>query len=1264
MIAAALLLTMSMASPQELPDWENPQVFGINKLPPRAESIPFATVNGALRGDRESSPYWKSLNGDWKFNWVGKPGDRPIEFYRTDFDDSRWKSIAVPSCWEIKGYGIPIYTNIRYPHGTNPPYIPHDYNPVGSYRKAFQLPKDWEKRRTLIRFGGVYSAFYVWVNGKKVGYSEDSKGPAEFDLTDFVKPGDNLLAVEVYRWCDGSYLEDQDMFRFGGIFRDVSLLSMPEMQIADFSATPEFRDGYDQAALRVKTKINWLGKGANGYELTLDLYDAKGEKQQLAVLSADGLGSGGTTQPTVLGGIRDPKLWSNENAYLYRLVLTLKDKAGKITDIRTCRIGLRDVKIEKGVFKVNGVPIKIKGVNRHETHPDMGRAITREVMEQDVLIMKRFNINTVRCSHYPNDAYWYELCDKYGIFVIDEANIESHGMGYTMEKSLGNNPVWLQQHLDRTRRMVEIHKNHPSIIMWSLGNEAGPGSNFDGTSKLVREIDPSRPVHYERYNQVADVDSVMYPDVNYVLEQGKKKSEKPFFLCEYAHAMGNAVGNLQEYVDAFYSSERNMGGCIWEFVDHALRKPTDTPLGPDLTRKWFYAYGGDFDDHPNDGPFCADGLIMPDRQITPKLWEVKKAYQPIQITAENLERGQIRIENRHFYTDLREFDASYFVSEDGKVIHEGGIEDLLLGPGEQQVISLRLPDSLPEAGAERFVRISFKLKQELAWGAVGHEVAWQQLQLPGGVRAVADLPRGIVSTDESNSQIQVRGPEFSASFDKISGILTSYAVNGTQLFSSTAPVPGIKLNIFRAFTDNDVWFQKQFWDSGLGSLTYNPTSIKHEQLGRDAARVSVIMAVRGFKGTGFSHRAVYTFLADGSLTIDNDIIPFGDLPPVPKLGLMLVASPDLDTFTWLGRGPIESYPDRKNAVDIGLYSGKVKDQFQEYVRPQENGNKEDVRWAALTDANGRGVLFQASSGGLSTTVSHFTPQQLDDSRHENGEPRKFSKLIPSRDVYVCLDAQQMGLGGASCGPRPLDAFVCMPQRRWFRVTLRPIRPGDDLRKLGRIANPVPSVPVLLRNEDGQLDLFGDGDTIVQINRKPYAGSWPLQFANGGSVHAYSTGLVDGPSIDEFFPAIVPVRPIEILEATASSHEPNEGEPANAFDANSTTYWHTAYTERQPRHPHSIAATFQSSQTLIGFDYQARKSNQNGRIREYDLEISLDGKSFKRILSGVLENKEGAQRIILHQARAGVVAARIIARSEVNGGAWASAGEITFLAKVD
>jgi beta-galactosidase len=621
--------------PADLPDWENPLVVGINKLPPRATSYPFATVEQALTCDRSKSPCFVLLNGEWEFHWVGKPEDRPMEFWKVEGRGSKaqakssldprpssltgWTTIPVPSCVELQGFGIPIYTNVRYPHETNPPFINHGYNPVSSYRRWFELPSGWETRRTVLRFQGVYSAFYVWINGEKVGYSEDSKGPAEFDVSKFVKPGKNLIAVEVYRWCDGSYLEDQDMFRYSGIFRDVSLVSMPLIAIEDATITTTLnpppqvarlgeggrgeRSGTlaRDSILTVRVKVRNDGpRELHIQALDLQLFDSEGTRVPMHQPFGDGFrddasptqsvdgptlkpGEQGTVSMRVL--VKNAKLWSAEKPNLYTATVYVTNDVQIIQDVRSFRVGFRNIEWRDGVFKVNGVPVKLKGANRHEHDPDTGRTVTRERMLQDILIMKRFNINAVRCSHYMNDEHWYELCDEYGLYVIDEANIESHGMGYDWDKTLGNQPIWEKAHLDRTERMVQCHKNHPSIVMWSLGNEAGPGVNFEKTAAYIHKADPTRPVHYERYNEVADVDSVMYPDVDYVEAQGKVKSKKPFFLCEYAHAMGNACGNLKEYVDAFYSSPRNMGGCIWDFVDQGLRKVIDEPMPVPLSKR-------------------------------------------------------------------------------------------------------------------------------------------------------------------------------------------------------------------------------------------------------------------------------------------------------------------------------------------------------------------------------------------------------------------------------------------------------------------------------------------------------------------------------------------------------------------------------------------------------------------------------------------------------------------------------------------------------
>lgn len=1247
LFVAGLVLTMAQTPapqptqklPDNLPDWENPLVIGINKLPPRTTSYPFATVEQAVAGERAQSPYFKLLNGDWKFHWVGKPDDRPIDFYEPKFRDADWATIPVPGCWEMQGYGIPIYSNVRYPHGANPPFIPHDYNPVGSYRHTFEVPKNWEGRRTILRFQGVYSAFYVWVNGQKIGYSEDSKGPAEFDITAALKPGQNLLAVEVYRWCDGSYLEDQDMFRYGGIFRDVSLVSLPATGFTDVRVAPSYDPKSGEGTVSVETDLPRQVRG----QVQLQLRDAANK----VVHEEFHASSDGPFQFT----LSEAKPWSAEKPNLYRLVVLFNDTDGKTQDVRSFPVGFRTVSWDGGVFKVNGQPVKIKGVNRHEHDPDTGRTVSRERMLQDILIMKRFNINTVRCSHYMNDEYWYELCDRYGIYVVDEANIESHGMGYDWNKTLGNQPIWEVAHLDRTRRMVQCHRNYPSIIMWSLGNEAGPGVNFRKTSALIKQLDQSRPVHYERYNEVADVDSVMYPGVDYIVSQGKSNSKKPFFVCEYAHAMGNAVGNLHEYVEAYYTSDRNMGGCIWDFVDQGLRKPIGDNLPTPAAwhvpidgkpakiweRPWFYAFGGDFDDKPNDGPFCGNGIILPDRQITAKTLEVKKTYQ--NAVSKLISAREIEVANRFSFTNLKELDASWELQEDGKSMGGGKLE-VDIAPLKSGRVEIPFPKFSPKPGAEYFLRVSFKLKEDTIWAKKGHEVAWDQFLLPFTAEAAAtpidEAPKMELPT--------ITGKNFRVAFDPVSAEIASYRVGNKELITD-----GFKLNVFRAFTDNDVWFQKAFWDSGLGGMTHRKRRLLFEQL-PNAVRVTATIEARGFKGTGFDHQMIYTILGDGAVVVDNVIEPVGELPSLPRIGLIGHVAGDLSNLEWLGRGPGESYPDRKQSTDVGRFSGKVDDQFEEYLRWQENGNKEDTRWLSLTNAKGEGLLIQAA-GPLSFSTHRFTPQQIDDSRHENGEARKFVPLVPRDDIVVTLDFKQMGLGGASCGPGPLGQYLCNPQRVQWRIVLRPYRKGSE-----REVAPVAPMPSVSRGEDGQLHIEGVG---VKVNGEAFNGT--KDFAEGGVVEASSSkdGWIPSPTVMMSFDRI---RPIYLLEnkgwkVSVSSFEEGEGEAANAIDGNSDSFWHTRYTPDTPQHPHWLLLDLGSSIDLAGIRYRGRPSNVNGRVARFAVYVGDDPAKLDQVaLEGNFENHDRPQAVFFSEPRRGRYV-KFVALSEVNGGPWASVAEI-------
>ena len=1246
--------------PAGLIEWKDPQVVGVNKLPPRAEAIPYGDLAGALEAIRDKSPFYQSLNGDWKFSWCGRPADRPQDFHRTDFDDSKWKTIPVPSAQEMHGYGNAHYTNVRYPYPTNPPFVDDNYNPIGSYRTTFSMPKEWESRRTILRFDGVYSGFYVWVNGQKVGYSEDSKGPAEFDISKFAKPGVNQLAVEVYRWTDGSYLEDQDMLRWSGIFRDVALMSTPKSYIRDFRILSEPQGDIvggtvsNGAILAVKADL--LGQNTSDLDLSVKVFDDKGVEVTKANIASKGGGSRAefASNPDLRIVFEKAKVWSAEHPYLYTAVLSLKDGTNNTVHTVSAKVGIRNIVIQDGVFKINGQAVKLLGANRHEADPDRGCAITRERMVQDIMLFKQFNLNTVRCSHYMNDPYWYELCDKYGLYVVDEANIESHGMGYDLNRTLGNQPIWEKAHLDRTERMVAAHKNHPSVIMWSLGNEAGGGVNFEATARLVHNMDTSRPVHYERYNEVTDVDSVMYPSVDYLRTAGTSKSKKPFFVCEYAHGMGNAIGNLMEYVEQFDAHPRLMGGCIWDWVDQSIHN-----IGPD--GKMFYAYGGDWDDFPNDGPFCSNGIVLPDRQITPKLWEVKKIYQRVAITSPDPTAPTVQIQNKYSFTNLNEFELNWMVTEDGKQVSGGGFQAPNIAPGETKPINIPIGMIIKKPGREYFLRVALRTRQEHVWAKAGHEVAWEQLPISNPLMAnvvrLDTLPN--LTVDDNEGRIDIKGKGVDLSFDKASGLLSSYKVDGKETISR-----GPWMNTFRAFTDNDTWFQKSYWDSGLGTMSHREIDMTVEKLVGSVARVTVNMDCRGFKGRGFFHKAIYTILGDGSVTVDNEFTPVGDLPQLPKIGLEIRLGRQYDTMTWFGRGPMESYPDRKQAMDVGLYSGLVQDQYQQYVRPQENGNKEDVRWAALTDRQGNGVVFQAT-GHLAVTASHFDARDVDNSRHENGEPRKNIPFFDRNETIVCIDAQQMGLGGASCGPSPLQQYLCKPGARTWRVSMKPIRKGDFSE--ARTIIPVAPMPTLTRDEEGVIKV-GEIDPrgiIVKRNGTETESVGPaFDFVKGGTltIQQVISDWVPSATVSKTYALVVPVyrMPQSNLKLLSfDSEEPGEGNAVHAIDGDPSTMWHSAYTASMPKHPHFLLFDLGQEVDLSGIDYLGRQDQGNGRVDKYEVRAGASQNKLILVHSGSFLDNANLQRAMFPTpVRARYVEFRAV--KEMRGNEWASLAELNFL----
>lgn len=1026
-----------MSNPN-LPIWEDPAVTGIHKLANRTTRYSYPDVS-ALR--RDETPYRRSLNGTWRFRWSARPADKPEGFHDPAIDDRDWDEIAVPGCWETQGFGVPIYTNIAYPFPANPPHIPHDFNPVGCHRTTFTVPEGWSGRRTTIVFHGVYSAFHLWLNGTYIGYSEDSKLPAEFDLTErLLSDGPNLLAVEVYRWCSGSYLEDQDMFRFGGIFRDVELVSWSPSSIRDFWITAELDDAYRDGTFDLAVEC----QGDATEEVTVEavLLDRNGEDVCPPSTGSLTLDEHGTARWRAQGTVPGVQPWSAEHPHLYTLALTLRDGAGQPIETTGCEVGFRKVELRDGLFLINGKAVKLLGTNRHEHDPDTGRTVSLERMEEDIRLMKRFNLNTVRTSHYPNHPYWYALCNRYGIYVVDEANVESHGMGYSFEKSLGNDPVWQAQHVERTTNMVRRDRNHPCVVMWSLGNEAGPGVNFVAAARAVKALDPSRPVHYQGYNEVADVDSTMYPSVEWLRSTGELKADKPFFVCEYAHAMGNAVGNLKEYVEAYDEFPRLMGGCIWDWVDQALRKYPDDPDG-DGCRRWYFAYGGDYDDQPNDGCFSCNGLVLPERGVTPKLWEVKRCYQRIDVAWNG--PCSVKVGNKYAFTNLAEFEARYEVTEGGVAMVQGSLGSPGVAPGEEGTLELPITD-LPPVRDERFLRVSFHLKEDTLWAKVGHEVAAVQLAFGSALE-----PRRLVTSGgrlpsrDDWIELSVKADRSSFVFSRRQGNLVAWRHDQVKLLSRRYRGP--RLNLYRALTDNDVWLRDTFFASGLSQLSRRVRRFEVAE-GDGFLRIETLVEVLGFRGTGFHHRTIYTVYADGALALDNLVTPIGELPPLPKLGIEFSVPSAFKRFTWFGRGPLESYPDRKTAMDVGLYEGDVDEQATHYVRPQESGNKEDVRWAALRDAEGNGIRI-VPDRPLAMTVSRVRPDDLEAARHRNGERRRYIDLLNRDEVIVSVDFGQMGLGGASCGPPPMEKYILRAGEYAWRFELQPLTPSDRLDRPGR-----------------------------------------------------------------------------------------------------------------------------------------------------------------------------------------------------------------------
>ena len=1070
------LLLPIQPSAQTVHDWENHHVLQINCEPVRAAFTPFHVQKGDCS---------ICLDGTWKFRWTPVPDERIVEFYQTDFNDKDWVGFPVPANWEVNGYGTPIYVSAGYPFKIDPPRVMGepkvDYttykerNPVGQYRRSFQLPAGWEARgQTFLRFEGVMSAFYVWINGERVGYSQGSMEPSEFNITNYLHAGENQIALEVYRYSDGSYLEDQDFWRFGGIHRSIHLLHTPDIRIRDYAVrTLPVSTDYQDFILQIDPQFS-VYRGMTGKGTTLQgvLKDASG--REIATLKGDvedildlehkaGRMNEWYPQrgPRKLGRmsatIKSPKRWTAETPYLYKLHLALLTAEGEVIQQVEQSVGFRSVEIRNGQLLVNGAPVRFRGVNRHEHDPRTARVMSEERMLQDILLMKQANINAVRTSHYPNVSRWYELCDSLGLYVMDEADIEEHGL----RGILASTPDWHAAFLDRAVRMAERDKNHPSIVMWSMGNESGYGPNFAAISAWLHDFDPTRPVHYEGAQgaggepdpKTVDVISRFYTRVkqeylNPGIAEGEDKERaenarwerlleiaertndnRPVMTSEYAHSMGNALGNFKEYWDEIYSNPRMLGGFIWDWVDQGIYKTL--PDG-----RIMVAYGGDFGDKPNLKAFCFNGLLMSDRETTPKYWEVKKVYSPVELRVES---GELRVTNRNHHTDLSQYRCLWTLSIDGKQKDQGEITLPEVAPGESETISLPVSIAGKKASAKATsdlrLTISFILKRDALWAKAGHEVAWEQFCIQEGALLSSKLEnRGRLKVRADEEHLSISGSGFSIQWEKnATGSLTSLTYHGKEMLAHPADFPLQPVTqAFRAPTDNDKsfgnWLAKDWSLHQMDNPRISLDSFKHE-VREDGAVIVRVQTRNRYKEGMIVTKFLYTILSDGTIDLKTTFQPQGILPELPRLGIAFCLSSDYNTFIWQGRGPQDNYPDRKTSAAVGLWKGSVADQYVHYPRPQDSGNKEEVCRLMLTDRHGKGIRVDAVEDVFSASALHYTAQDLYKEMHD-------CNLKPRPEVILSLDAAILGLGNSSCGPGVLKKYAIDKKEHTLHIRIR------------------------------------------------------------------------------------------------------------------------------------------------------------------------------------------------------------------------------------
>ena len=1241
-------------------EWDDPLKTSVNRETAHTLAIPMASDNEVVQNDMKSSPYYQSLDGVWKFYWVGLPTSAKAEWCAKDYDDTSWTDMDVPSSWQVwglrhnKSWDKPLYCNTSYPFSYNEStysvmadrpswftYTGSKKNPVGTYRRHFTIPADWAGRDVYVRFNSVGHGYYLWVNGQQVGYSEDSYLPSEFNITDYLVEGDNTIALQVYRFTSGSFLECQDYWRLTGIHRSCFLWSAPKSQIRDYFFTTDLDKTYTNAKANVKVWLKGSDAVSGGTVEARIMKDGTVIAEQKAYVS---------TEMSLDMDATAPKLWSAEAPNLYDLVLTLKDANGKVIDRRGSKVGFREVSIgSNGALLINGQRMVFHGVNRHDFSPINGRAITPEEIEEDIKTMKRLNINAIRTSHYPNDPVFYDLCDKYGMYVLAEANVECHGNWGLSSVSQFKNAM-----VERSQNHVRWMRNHVCIFMWSFGNESGSGNNFQAVQTAIKALDKTRLTHYEGGSQYADVTSSMYWDYNGIKGKGQSQKDRPHIQCENSHSMGNSMGNVREMFDLYEQYPCLTGEFIWDFKDQGL-------LTKSSSGKEYWAYGGDFGDNPNDGNFCINGLVHPDWTWTAKCYNTKKIYQPLEFKAVSGKTGTFTVKNKLAFLSSNTYDVNYsVVDEEGNILGSGTINDDVPAGGTKDItIDLDSYLSPLTSDKEAFIHFTAKQKNTTAWAEAGYIVAEEKLSVKTAQKPMKDLnsKKGFepLAVEETTSDITVSNVHFTATFNKSKGTLSNYSYDGVEMMSKM-----LQLNAFRLPTDND-GSKKSSWDSmGLPKLGSTGKGTGSSVTKSDDGK-TVTVSLTSTYGSGtyiFDVDLCFIVCADGTMMVNSLIRPASSGAIIPKLGFRLEMPQEMEQLSWFGRGPWDSYVDRKEACLPAIYHSTVTDQYEEYILPQEHGTKQEVRWLSLTNDNGQGLLF-AAPDQMAASAVHFRPE--DNYTNKDTRSKHTYQFKTCSTAVVNLDAVTRGLGNNSCGPDVMDKYELRAANTAFRFFIIPLKAGIKAAEAARIDMPVCQPVSCERLSTGRIKMTTPtkGATIwYSLNGGEFQKySATIQNNNACTITAFCSleGLMDSPKVTYDFPLFISKSEWKLVSVDSQQ---GGNEAKLAFDGKNDTFWHTQWGSVEPSCPHTLIIDMGQTYNVTAFTYLSRQDgNQNGMVKAYEFYLSNDVNSWgSAVAIGEFKNTTSLQKVKLKTTTAGRYL-KFVAKSEINGRAWTSCAEL-------